>query len=419
MITRIQVKNFRSLRYIDQRLGAFHVLVGPNACGKTTFLDTIAFVGSMLENGLDRAVEERANNFRDLVWQHQDGGFEIAIECAVPETISNRFAKPFSTFRYEIRIDLDGHDRPSILAEKAWLQLPRKTQQLEIRDLFPVDIMPPDTVMLSKNAGAQMVLSKAAKGNDNFYVEVRDSKKPNNKGWVPSFKLGPYKSALANLPEDEEMFPMATWFKDYLQRGMRNLMLDSLKLRKPSPVKYRSGISSDGANLPWIVYSLETNDKQRYDWWIEHVRTALPDIKRVTTVEVVEDRSRYLQIEYEGGLTVPAWLVSDGTLRMLALTVLAYINGFEGICLLEEPENGIHPRAVETVYQALSQVYGSQVLLATHSPVIMSAAKIADVLCFSKTKMGATDIVEGSLHPALRNWRGQVNLGELYAGGVL
>jgi hypothetical protein len=41
------------------------------------------------------------------------------------------------------------------------------------------------------------------------------------------------------------------------------------------------------------------------------------------------------------------------------------------------------------------------------------------VLCFAKTPEGGTDIVRGDAHPALRDWRGETNLGTLFAGGVL
>ena len=46
----------------------------------------------------------------------------------------------------------------------------------------------------------------------------------------------------------------------------------------------------------------------------------------------------------------------------------AYLHGSDEIYLLEEPENGIHPLAVDCVFQSLRSVYGSQVLIATHSP---------------------------------------------------
>ena len=111
--------------------------------------------------------------------------------------------------------------------------------------------------------------------------------------------------------------------------------------------------------------------------------------------------------------------VSDGTLRLLALTLLAYLPGIEGVFLIEEPENGIHPRAVETVFQSLSSVYGAQVLLATHSPVVLSIARPEQVLCFAKTADGATDLVRGSEHPRLKEWKGETDLGTLFASGVL
>jgi predicted ATP-dependent endonuclease of OLD family len=104
---------------------------------------------------------------------------------------------------------------------------------------------------------------------------------------------------------------------------------------------------------------------------------------------------------------------------LLALTLIAYLTDFTGVYLIEEPENGIHPTAVETMYQSLSSVYDGQILLATHSPVILSNAQAKQVLCFAKTPEGATDIVLGSNHPALQNWQGETNLSLLFAAGVL
>ena len=117
--------------------------------------------------------------------------------------------------------------------------------------------------------------------------------------------------------------------------------------------------------------------------------------------------------EYESGLKVPSWLVSDGTLRLTALTLPAYLDELQGIYLIEEPENGIHPSAVAAVYDSLSSVYDGQVLLATHSPVVLNAAGMGELLCFAKDSPGSTDIVLGSEHPKLQQWCGEANLGTL------
>jgi len=104
---------------------------------------------------------------------------------------------------------------------------------------------------------------------------------------------------------------------------------------------------------------------------------------------------------------------------LLALTLPAYLPDLEGVFLIEEPENGIHPRAVETMFQSLSNVYDAQVLLATHSPIILSTVEPEQVLCFAKDHLGATDIVRGDQHPALLDWQRDPSLGTLFAAGVL
>lgn len=256
-----------------------------------------------------------------------------------------------------------------------------------------------------------MVLRKVPEsGNDYFRSETSD--------WNNLFRLGPRRSALANLPEDEEKFPSAIWFRRLLLEGVQRLTLNSKMLRQPSPPASPRRFLPDGSNLPWVVKNMEDKAPDRLQEWIRHVRTALPDLRGIRTVEREEDRHRYIVLDYETDLHACSWQVSDGTLRMLALTVLAYIPDLGGVYLVEEPENGIHPRAVETVFQSLSSVYGAQVLLATHSPVLLSLAAPDQVLCFARYE-GATDIVRGSEHPRLSEWRGETDLGTLFASGVL
>ena len=113
-------------------------------------------------------------------------------------------------------------------------------------------------------------------------------------------------------------------------------------------------------------------------------------------VERPEDRHLYLAVRYSNLEPIPSWLLSDGTLRLFALTLLAYLPHHQEIYLIEEVENGVHPRAIEAVFDSLSSVYDGQVLLATHSPLIVGLSKPEQVLCFAKNASGATSIVRGS-----------------------
>ena len=416
MITLIEALNFRCLRYVKQPLGPFHVLVGPNASGKTTFLDVVAFLGKMVSNGLETAINERTQNFHDLVWGRTGNRFELAIEAKIPEDRRDKLEnKDYEIVRYEVSIGIyENTGELAILSEKAVLKSsqPPSTNSNQ-RKLFPLPPEPVKTIMTPKgHKGTKTVVNKVLEGNDNFYDET-------GKGWDHSFKLGPKKSALANLPDDESKFPVSTWLKGLFLEGVQQLILNSLWIRKASPPGQVRGFKPDGSNLPWVIADLEKKAPDRFHDWIVHLQTALPDIDNIRTVERPDDRHRYLVICYKGGLEVPSWVASDGTLRLLALTLPAYLPDLKGVYLIEEPENGIHPRAAETMFQSLSSVYGAQILLATHSPVILSIADADQVLCFGKTDRGATDIVLGSEHPALREWKGETDLGVLFAGGVL
>lgn len=316
--------------------------------------------------------------------------------------------------RYEVALDVTGP--PRIVAETLWLKPTDAGIPVSQRFLFPAPPLPPDTIVLPPRKhtpkGWKKVVSRGEEPERVTFVSETS-------GWNNPFRLGADKAGLASLPEDEERFPVATWFREMLGEGMQRLALASEVMRRPSPPGRSRAYLPDGSNLPHVVHALERDHSERFNEWIRHLREALPDIKTITTREREEDRHRYLVLQYASGLEAPSWLVSDGTLRLLALTLLAYLPDLSGIYLIEEPENGIHPRAVETVFQSLSSVYGAQVLLATHSPVVASMADLDQILCFGRTNDGATDVVPGSEHPRLREWKGSVDLGTLLAAGVL
>ena len=68
IISRIQVLNYGCLRYVDVPMGRFHVLIGPNATGKSTLMDAVKFVSDVVRDGVDAACFKRTSNFQDLVW---------------------------------------------------------------------------------------------------------------------------------------------------------------------------------------------------------------------------------------------------------------------------------------------------------------------------------------------------------------
>jgi len=425
MFSRVQARHYRSLKAVNQPLGPIQALVGPNASGKTTFLDVIGLLSDLVHNRGDvrETVLSRSSSFEKLIWQGASAAlgarssFQLAVEAPIPASVRSRLApdkQQFEQIRYELETGLDKKSNElGVDHEILWLLSRSDNSEPAQRLLFPHTPNDASSIFIAKNQrGTKSLLTNVVGGNANFYPE-------GGKSYTPSFRLGRTKLALANLPADEELFPAATWFRNLLDSGVQKVVLNSLAMQRPSPPGLGYRFQTDGSNLPWVIAELR-KDEKRFNAWLAHVRTALEDIIDIDSIERDEDRHRYLVVKYANGAEVPSWLVSDGTLRLLALTIPAYLPDLEGVFLIEEPENGIHPRAIETVIQSLSSIYDGQVLIATHSPVALNLLEPPQVLCFAKDADGATDVVSGDRHPALLQWReGQPDLGVLFAAGIL
>ena len=428
MIRRIQALNYRCLRYVDVHLDSFHILVGPNASGKSTLLDVISFLGDLVRDGLMEAMEKRTRNFQDLVWNRpkRDMGFEMALEFDFPpHVVGVRTAQiERQRLRYEVCIR-ENEESFGIDYEGAVLiPEPNRRPKQEGVSYFPESVLPPQTILGREEKG----IFRRSGDKVKFFLEgPREA--PRSQAFPIEIELGSHKSALGNLSWPvglRELSPLGDSFPAYLPlngeifSSVKPLFLDSQKIRQPSPPHFRrSKFSSDGWNLPWLVMQLQQEHQADFAEWLSHVQTMLTDLEGVRIVEREDDRSAYLMLRYKTGVEVPSWMVSDGTLRFLAITLIPYLSYPEQIYLLEEPENGIHPLALDAIYDSLSSAYNSQVFVATHSPAFLKLAEPNEVLCFAKDERGATDIIRGDCHPILRDWQGSVDVNALFAKGVI
>lgn len=387
MISRIEAEGFRCFRKLDQCVKPFQILVGPNGSGKSTFLDVVAFLGTLTSETVQAAIEERSENFHDLVWGREGTQFRVAIEARIPDDRKSRYEPPVPhTIRYEVVLRLDTVEEKVVFAS--------------------------ELIRLCGGEGCavdRLVLTRDSNGV-HFTPEIGDNR--------IDFQLGRSYSGLSNLPLDETGFPAAAWLKTLLADGVRSVTLDSELLRSASPPSQRRAKDFDGWNLPRLVARLGEH-QPAFNRWIAHLRTTLPDLETVKTSFRPEDKYRYLTLRYTNGIEVPQWVVSDGTLRLLGLTILAYLTEVNGsVYLIEEPENGVHPTALETIFQSLSSVYSGQVIVTSHSPVLLALARPEQLLCFWKSAQGV-QVVPGNQHPALRDWTYDVSLSNLFAAGVL
>ncbi len=127
MFTRVEARRFRSLKGIEQAVGPFRALVGPNGSGKTTFLDVIAFLGDLMRNRgeVRKTVFDRSFNYRKLLWLEEGADFQLAVEAKIPDDIRKAMSEDkqrFSHVRYQIQIGLgESSDQVGLDHETLWL----------------------------------------------------------------------------------------------------------------------------------------------------------------------------------------------------------------------------------------------------------------------------------------------------------
>ena len=369
MIRRIQVLNYRCLRHLDVEPGRRTLVTGPVGGGKSTLIGALGFLRDLVRQGPKVAVARRVDDFRDLVWGRpaDDPGFELAIELELPEESRDHLPADsrFEFYRYEVALRGD-RDGVSIQTERGILSPMRRSPGVVQPNLFPELPEPPKTILASSRPGSRTVLSKTPGGTDRFYRE-RDPEK----GWVTEIPLGPSRSALGTLPDSPAIRPATTAIKRVLDAGVTRIRPDVRAMRRPSPPGQPERVLLEGAsNLPWVVSRLRRESAKGFAQWLSLLRGAVPGLEDVHVARRESDRYGYLVLRFGGGLEAPSWIVSDGTLQLLALTVSSFIANDDRVFLIDGPEHGLPASALPAFHESFSSTR-SQLFATTNSPELL------------------------------------------------
>lgn len=445
MITRIEATRYRCLERLDTDLQSFGVLVGANGAGKTTFLDIPGLLGDCLQQReiaqaftMRRGIHPpRSSSLNELVFCNLGKDFILAIEAELPEPIVSALLPSQTTavqsnkkrwlrfVRYEVRFDIFNDRQLTVGNEYFFLfseaARPERDEFGTSKARMFSEVNPHrewrfiiERPLVGKPAIGRKTATRGRKqGNVGFRPETSKSR---------TDRSTTVDASVLALPrvnfESADEFPATRWFFDLLTKQSVFYHPDIDLLQTASPPGQPEGVMPNAANLPWLVLELQ-KDKERFEPWVEHVKTALPQIKGIRAKEREEDHHAYLAVKYNGGYEVTSSGLSEGTLRILALTVLPYLQKRPAVIITEQPEDGIHPQAIEAVLQSLESVYDSQVLISSHSPVVLALTKLDQVLCSRVAANGAATIIKGTDHPRLKEWKGGIDLGSLFAAGVL
>jgi predicted ATPase len=425
MITRIQILRYRCFNEFNVQWRRYNVLAGANGSGKSTLLDIPQLFSEILMRGLTSAFLEtspalgapRAQSLAELTHRQRGGDFGFVLEAELPAAIVSQLVDKSSpsvkgnqrrwphTLRYEIRFGIFNDVELQVIDEFLWLLPQNAKEKDKITPIITTDLR-------QRSRSWRSVIAREVREPIHVIFEI----KPERGRGDFTLHLEPDKLALANIPHDTSLCPATVWFIELLTRDMVSYAPNIHELHKPYPPGQSRAIRADAANLPWMILNLR---QENFEAWLEHIKTALPTITDIEALKRADDSFAYLKVKYQGDYSITSSGLSGGTLAILAYTILPYLTNPPTLVSLEEPENGVHPRAIEAILQSLQSLYDTQLWLSTHSPIVLAHTDRKAIIIMKKDENGGIVAIPGDQHPRLRDWSGGIDLGSLFATGIL
>ena len=205
------------------------------------------------------------------------------------------------------------------------------------------------------------------------------------------------------------------------------LRLDPHSMTEPLPqrrtVKYVR-LDTNGANIAEYLLSIRDLDIAAFDGIIETLKVVLPyarDLRPAVTSEL--DRKVYLTLaENNIDMKLPSWLLSTGTLRVLALLAALRHPEPPPLVVIEEIENGLDPSTLQLLVEEMRYFVESgqgQIIITTHSPYFLDLLTLSQIVLVERDDGGAPQFIRPDSQKALEKWGGKFAPGKLYTMGAL
>ncbi|CAN5425704.1 AAA family ATPase [soil metagenome] len=399
MLTRLEVNGFKTFEKLDVTLTPFTMVVGNNAAGKSNLFDVIQLLSNLATKDVSEAVNGMRGEPLELFRQTAAGRakrIELAVEVLVDPTVKDPWGSEVTLthtrMRYEVTLERR-ETKPGI-----------ERIQVAKEAVFP--ILRKDDVWAKKMDPSKSFRETYLKySRKNAWLTTEDKPEGLTFSIHQDGKAG--RSRPASAAEATVLYSITNAEFPHLfalreaMRHWRLLQLDPALLRRPVPATASDVLNADGSNLAAVLAQLkaETATATRPNGVLSDIVAELNNLIPGTTrldAELHEASREYrIKLTMRDGLPFSARVISDGTLRVLALLTLLHDPRHRGLICFEEPENGVHPARIKQLIQRLKDMVTcppdfeeeeetesagkkvvpplSQLLLNSHSPVVLSA----------------------------------------------
>jgi len=359
MLQRIQISNFKSLRSVDVRLASLVVVLGPNAAGKSNFLEALLLLSKL---GTGRTLDDAFGELRGYPAEafglpagglpgllEQDSA-RLSLEADVArltgDTVRDRL-------RYRVEVEIQPQVGALAIAEEYLTRLDRLGQPKDyprIERLIPEDA-----------------------NTNEPRLAVRQRSQPGH----PRYEdLGLHYTLISDLHySGERRYPEFDRIRAELG-AWRTYYLDPREaMRRPQPPRLVTDIGPRGEHLASFLQRLKSEEPTAFIAVLRGLRSAIPGIDDLD-VDLDPQRGTLDINIRQGGRSFSSRVISEGTLRVLALCAIAANPWRSTLVAFEEPENGVHPHRIDTIANLVANMTRSgrhQVIVTTHSPRFAAA----------------------------------------------
>ncbi len=389
-----RIKNFRALRDITigtlstlpetEPLTPITAVIGKNGSGKSSLFDAFGFLADCLKLGVEEACDARGRGgFERLRSKGEKGSIQFLVRYKEDDNAR--------AIDYSLVIGLDSSGRPTVKKE------------VLIEGEVSANSF---TVLLVRNERGNVWIDIAGEGEinagiqlDQFFNRVK-SETPNSEledmrklgiATLGSLKQHPRISAFRRFIDG--------WYLSYFTPDAAR----SLPLAGP-----QKHLNIHGDNLGNVVQFMEREHPKIFQSILNRIAGKIPGIDKIDTEKTPDGR---LLLRFnDKGFHDPfyAQQMSDGTLKVFAYLLLLEDPTPPPFICIEEPENGLYHKLLESLVQEFRQHAtgtkgGSQVFITTHQPYLVDALSPEEVWILSKGNDGFSTITRASDDPLVKN----------------
>jgi predicted ATPase len=388
MITRLKINGFKSFHRFEMDFAPFTVIAGTNASGKSNLFDALMLLSRLAETDLKTAFSAQRGSAIELFTQYDENSYASEMEFEVDMLLDRT-----------IKDNWGGEETLNHTRLRYRLVIERKTSPLNIDDLYikaeslekikPQDdewakkVLPKEMRQLAKSeksgGTAQPFIRTEDEGNT-VAIKIRQDGKQGGKATRANAATQTVLSAI-NSVDFKHVLATKTEMIHW-----RFLQFNPEDLREPSKkeIGIQDTMGRSGKHLAATLYRIGQNDPYNLIEISRKLQNFLPNFIEVMAVNDQANNQYLVKLKDKDQKEYSSRVLSEGTLRILALCVLAYDERHTGLLCFEEPENGIHPFKIKDMALLLkdlstdfsrSKLPLRQVIINTHSPVLVGVTQ--------------------------------------------